>query len=162
MRAPAIWVDLLIFIGQCRLEGPTMQIQLNDIRGGERLLRETGKEEFVDDARTRDANGTLLGAGWMGRHDHAAQHALGPHRHLWAVVEAAHDLTFWTLLELIRRQVQTRLNERMVEHRVLFAAGHKGEASQISKQGSRAILAVEPEQGALWQELVYREIPVDG
>ncbi len=38
VRAPAIRVDLLIFICQCRLEGPAMQIHLNDVRCGERLL----------------------------------------------------------------------------------------------------------------------------
>jgi hypothetical protein len=60
VAAPAIRVDLLIFISQHRLKGPTMQIQLNDVRGGERSLRQVGEEEFVDDARTRDANWTLL------------------------------------------------------------------------------------------------------
>ena len=37
-----------------------MQIQFDDIGGGEGLLRQIGEEEFVDDARTRDANGTFL------------------------------------------------------------------------------------------------------
>ena len=36
MTAPAIRVDLLIFIRERRLKGPAMQIQLNDIRSGER------------------------------------------------------------------------------------------------------------------------------
>jgi hypothetical protein len=66
------------------------------------------------------------------------------------------------LLELIRRQVQTRLNEWMVEHRVLFATSHKREVCQIGEYGPGAILPIEPEQGAdLWQ-LVRREVPTDG
>ncbi len=75
-----------------------------------------GEEEFIDDARPRDANRTLLVALGMGGHHHAAQHALGSHRHLWTVVEAAHHLAFRALLELIGGQVQTRLHERMIEH----------------------------------------------
>jgi len=101
VRAPAIWVDLLIFIRKERLEGPTMQIQLNDVRSGERWLRQSGEEEFIDDACTRDTNRTFLFAGWMGRYHHAAGHALGSYRHLRTVVEATHHLTFRTLLELI-------------------------------------------------------------
>jgi len=65
------------------------------------------------------------------------------------------------LLELIRGQVQTRLDKRVVEHAVLFASGHKGEPGQISKHCSRAILSVEPEQGACLWKLVCCEIARD-
>ncbi len=58
--------------------------------------------------------------------------------------------------------MQTRLDEGMIEHRVLFAPGHEREASEIGEHGSRAILPVEPEQSALLWELVRREIPTDG
>jgi len=44
--------------------------------------------------------------------------------------------------------VQTRLDKRMIEHRVLFAARHIGEAGQVGEHGPGAILSVEPEQGA--------------
>jgi hypothetical protein len=101
VTAPAIRVDLLIFIRERWLKGSAMQIQLNDIRGNERLLRQVGEEEFIDDTRTREANRTLLFASGMRCHHHATQHALRPDRHSRAVVEAAHDLTFRTLLELI-------------------------------------------------------------
>ena len=97
-----------------------MQVQFDDVRSGERLLRQIREEQFVDHARTRDTNRTLLLASWMGCHDHATGHALGSHRDLWAVVEAAHDLAFRALLELIGGQVQARLDERVIEQRVLF------------------------------------------
>ena len=84
----------------------------------------------------------------MGRHHYPARHPLWSHRYLWAVVETAHHLIFWTLLELIGGQMQTRLDERMIQHRILFPAGHKGEASQVGEHGSRAILAVEPQKRA--------------
>src|SRR5260370_12592597 len=51
-----------------------------------------GEKEFVDDASTRDAHWALLVVGRMGGDDHTAQHAVGSHRHLWAVVETTHRL----------------------------------------------------------------------
>jgi hypothetical protein len=52
-----------ILIGQGRLKGAAMQVQLDDIGGGKRPLRQIGEEEFVDDARTRDADPAFLCAG---------------------------------------------------------------------------------------------------
>ena len=139
-----------------------MQIHLDHIGGGESRLRQLREEEFLDDALPCEANRALLRAGGMGGHHHATEHALGPYRHSRAIVEAAHDLAFRALLELIWGQVQTRLNERMIEHRVVFAAGHKGETSHVGEHGPGAILSIEPEQGALLGELVCREIATDG
>jgi hypothetical protein len=121
-----------------------MQIQLDHIARGERSLRETCEEEFVHNARARDPNGTFLFRGWMSGHHHAAQHTFGSHWHFRAVVEAAHRLTFRALLKLIWWEVQTCLDEWVIEHRVVFASGHKGEASQVSQHGPCAILAIEP------------------
>ncbi len=139
-----------------------MEIQFDDIGSSESLLRQRGEEKFIDDTRTRDANRTLLVAGWMSRHHHAAPHPLWPHRHLWAVVETAYHRAFRALLDLIRGKLQTRLDERVIKDRVLFASCHKGEASQVGEHGSGAILSVKPEQGALFRELVRREIATDG
>ena len=50
----------------------------------------------------------------------------------------------------------------MIEHRVVFAAGHKGETTHVGEHGPGAILAIEPEQSALLWELVCREIATDG
>src|SRR5690348_12314898 len=49
VRAPAIGILFLVFIRKRGLKGPTMQIQLDDIASSERLLRQRGEEEFVDD-----------------------------------------------------------------------------------------------------------------
>lgn len=81
-------------------------------------------------------------------HDHAAQHALGPHGYLCAVVKATDHLTVRALLELIGRQMEACLHERMIKHTALFAAGHEREASEIGEYGPGAILSVEPQQGA--------------
>src|SRR5579875_790738 len=148
MRAPAIWVLFAILIREKWLEGAAMQIQLDHIAGRERLLREVGEEEFIDDAVPRHAHRTLLLVGGMGGHHHAAGYPLSPHWHCRAVIEAAQQLTFWTLLELIWGQVQTRLHERMIEGTVLLAASHEGEAGQIGEDGPRAILSIEAQQGA--------------
>jgi hypothetical protein len=98
----------------------------------------------------------------MGCYHHAADHTLRPHRNIPAVVEAAHHLAFWTLLELIGWQVQARLDERVIEHAVLFATGYEGEACQIGEHGSRAILSKDMQQGALPWELVCSEIATNG
>jgi len=139
-----------------------MQVQFDHIAGGEPLLGQAGKEEFVDHAPTGDANRTLLLAGRMSRHHDAAWHALGSHWHRRAVIEGAHGLAFGALLGLIWGEVQTRLNERMIKHAVLFATGHESEASQINEYGPSPILAVEPQQGALRWELIHGEIPTNG
>ena len=63
VRTPPIRFLLLVLIGRLGPESSPVQVQLDDIGGGERLLRQIGEEEFVDDARTRDANRALLLAG---------------------------------------------------------------------------------------------------
>src|SRR5260221_11167202 len=92
--------------------------------------RQVGEKEFVDHPRTRGANGTLLLAGWMGRHHHTAQYAIGSHRHLWAVVEATHHLTFRALLELICWEMQKARDERMIMHLEHLRACYKHEAKK--------------------------------
>lgn len=162
VAAPAIGILLVVFICQRRLESPPVQVQLDDIGGGECLLWQVGKEEFVNDTLTRDTHWTLPFASRVSCYDHAASHAFGPHWHLWTVVEAAHHLAFWALLELIWWEVQTCLNQWMIQDRVFLATGHKGEPGQINKHGSGPILAIEPQQGVCLWEVVRREIPCDG
>src|SRR5258705_9207194 len=62
--------------------------------------------------------GLFFSAFWVSRHDHAVGDARSPHWHARAVVEAAHHLTFWTLLQLIRWKMQACLDEGMIEHAV--------------------------------------------
>ncbi len=125
-------------------------------------MRQLCKEQFVDNAFACDAHRTLLFRSWMGGHHHAAREALGADWHVWTIVEAADDPALRTLLELISRQVQTCLNQRVIEHAVLLAAGHKREPSHIGEDGSGAILPVEPQQGARSFELRRREIAPNG
>jgi hypothetical protein len=84
----------------------------------------------------------------MRRDDHAAVDAFGSHRHLRAVVEAAHHLTFRSLLELIWGQMQTHLDQRMIKGGVLLASGHERETSQISEYGSGPVLSIESQERA--------------
>src|SRR6185312_2650460 len=79
---------------------------------GSRQIRE---EQLVDNPCPCDAHRTLLVAGWMGRHDHAAPPALGSHWDLRTIVKAARHLAFRALLKLISWEVQTRLHKRMIE-----------------------------------------------
>src|SRR5258708_31447542 len=138
-----------------------MQVKLDDIGSGERPLRQGSEEEFVDDAGPRDANRALFVASRMSCHDHPAWDALGSHRYLWTVVEAARDLAFRTLLKLIWGKMQTCLDEWMIEHRVLFATRHKGEASEIREPCPAAIWSVWPNQGTPLWDLVCRQVTGD-
>ena len=79
----------------------------------------------------------------MSGDNHAVGRPLWPHRDLGAIIQAALHLTFGTLLELIRWQVQPCRNLRMIEQVVVFATGDKGEPSHIGEHGSVAILPVE-------------------
>lgn len=139
-----------------------MQVEFDDIAGGKGLLRQGGEKEFVHDALACDANGTLLFVGWVGGYPHPAEYAFGSHRYLWAVVEPALRLAFWTLLDLIWGQMQTSVDLRMIKDAVLFATRHKREASQLREDCSRAVLAVEPQQAMLRQELLRCEVARDG
>ena len=58
--------------------------------------------------------------------------------------------------------MQPCLNQRVIQHMVLFAAGHKGEASQIREYSPGAILTVEPQQGAFLRKLVRCEVATNG
>jgi len=98
----------------------------------------------------------------MGRHNHAAGCLIGSYRDLGAIVEAAHHLTFGTLLELIGGQVQPRLKQRMIEQVIVFAARHKRERGHIGEHGPIAILPVEPQQRAFLRKMVGRQIPTNG
>ena len=146
MTAPPVGVLFPVLICQYRLKGSTMQGQLDDITGGKRVLRQVRKEQFVHHARTRDPDSFLLPVlpllvCPMRCHYHAARSPLGSHWHVWAIVEEASRLTFRALVHLIGRQVHTRLNQWVIQHGVLFATGHKREASQVSDHSSQAILA---------------------
>jgi hypothetical protein len=119
------------------------------------------KKSCVYDARTREANGAFLAARRMGGPDHAVGEPLRPDRDLWAIVETAHCLAFRTRLQLIGWQVQTRLNERMVKHAVVFAAGNIREACHIGEHRARPILTKDMEQGVRLWKLVRCEIAHD-
>jgi hypothetical protein len=162
VAAPSVGIDLLVFIEERRLKSATMEVQLDHIAGGEGVLRQVREKQFVDHPCAGDPNRTLLLPGGMGSHDHAAGHPLGSHRDLGAIVQTAHQLAFGTLLELIRGQVQARLNQRMIEQAIGFVAGHKREASHIGQHGSRAVLPIEPQQRAFWWEVVGCQIPANG
>ena len=153
VTTPPIGVDLLIFVRKLRFKGAAMQIQFDNVGSGEGLLGQIGEEQLVDHPCPCDAHRTLLGACWMGRHHHSAQHTLGSHRHRLAVIETADHLAFRALLDLIGRKMQTRPDERVIKDAVVFATGHKREARHIGEDRPGAILTIEPQHGAFWRKL---------
>jgi hypothetical protein len=139
-----------------------MQIQLDDIDSGERLLRQASEEEFVDAALPGEADPALLFACRMGRHHHPAGLPLRVDGHRRAVVEGTHKLASRTALVPIGRQVQAGLDLGLIQHSVLFAAHHKREASQVGEHRPGAILPIQSQQGALLGKLVRSEVASDG
>src|SRR5260370_36459507 len=139
-----------------------MQVHLNHIGGSEGVLWQVREEQFVDHPCACNSNGTLLFACGMRGHDQTTAHAIRSHWDLWAVVETARYLTFGTLLELIRWQVQACLNERMIKQVIVFATGDKGEPGHIGEHGPVAILSVETQQRAFLRQVMGRQIPTNG
>lgn len=162
MTAPSIGVDLLVFVRERRLKGTAMQVQFDDIAGRKRLLWQIGEEEFVDNSRPRDTHRTLLFTRRMGGHHHPAERSFGPHRYLGAIVKTALHQAFGPLLELIGREVQPRLNQRVIEQVIVFAAGYKREPSHIGEDYPIPILPIEAQQCAFLWKAMGRQIPANG
>jgi hypothetical protein len=101
---------LLVFIGKSWLKGSTMQIERDDIGGSERLLRQVREEQLGDDALAGEADATLLLGSRMGRHYDAKAEPCWSRRHVRAVVERAHQLTFRACELLIGGKVQASLH----------------------------------------------------
>jgi hypothetical protein len=131
VTTPTVGIKLAVFVAESWLEGPAMQVQLHHIAGGEAVLRQAGKEEFVDHTLACESHPTLCFARWMsGNHD-ATAHAIWSHGHVGAIVEAARDLAFWATLLSIRGQVESSLDEGVIQHGVVLAPRHKRVACQI-------------------------------
>jgi hypothetical protein len=161
MRTPAIRVLCLVFIGKGLFKRPTMQLQRHHISSGERLLRQGGQEQLVDAAVPFDANSALCRPGGMGRSHHPTARARRCKGHLGAVVERAAEVTFRATELLIWGEVQAGLHLRLLKHLLLFAAHHIGEAGEIGKHGSGALLPIQTEEGSLCWELMSLQVGLD-
>ena len=59
-------------------------------------------------------------------------------------------------------QMQTRLDQLMIKHPVVFASGHEREPSQISEDGPGPVLPIESQERAGLWKLIGSEIPSNG
>jgi hypothetical protein len=98
VTTPTIRVNLLVFIRECRLKGSAMQGQLDHIACGEGVLWQIGEKQFGDDSCACHPNRALFLPSRVRGDDDATGHAIGSHQDLWTIGEAAHHLTFGTLL----------------------------------------------------------------
>src|SRR5450631_4148948 len=162
LTTPTIGVLFGILIRQKRFKSTTMQIQLHHVRSGEPLLRQAGKEEFIDNPFPRDANRTLLVPGGMGCDNNAAMDTFWSYGHIRAIVETTHDQTFWAVLQLVGGEVQTGLNERMIEDGVIFATHHKGKICQVCNDRPSAILSIDAQHSLRLPEVVCSQVAING
>jgi hypothetical protein len=162
MRAPSVCPLFLIFIGKHWLKSPAMEIQSDNIGGSEPRLRKIGEKEFVDHAFAGLADAALLLRCRVGGYYHAAMAALWSYRDIGAVVERSHERAFWTTEVGIGRQVEPRLDGRVIQYCVVFTSHHEAEAFQICDDGPSAVEAVQPQQSACLRKAVGREIAADG
>src|SRR5579875_3436170 len=147
VRAPAIGVKLLVFIGEHGFKGTTMQIQLYHIRGGEAVLRELGEKKFVDQTFAGLTDAALFRCGRVGGHYDTAAAACLAYRDIGAVVERAYQGTFRAVEVGIGRQVEPCLPHRVIQHRVVLASHHKEETSKIRENGPGSVESIQSEQG---------------
>src|SRR5437879_7162174 len=103
-----------------------MEIQFDHIARGEGVLWQGRPEQFVDDSFSCHPNGTFLLSGGMRSHNHPAGGSFGSHRDLGPIIKAAFQLTFGTLLNLIRWEMQTSLNQRVIKQAIVLSARDKG------------------------------------
>src|SRR5258708_24646852 len=163
VTTPAVGVLFLVFIGKDRFKSATMQVEGDDIGSGESALGKIREEEFIDDTRAGDTDWALPRVRRMGCHHHAAALSRWPHRHIRTIVERAHQITFRAYELLIGWQVQAALDLRSLQHCVVFAARHIGEACQIGDDSPRAILPIQPQQDQLlWQAIRLAVEPYRG
>jgi hypothetical protein len=60
MAAPTVGINLLILVCKKRLNGTALEVQCDDVTGGERLLREMSEEAFVHDTYACNPNRTFF------------------------------------------------------------------------------------------------------
>ncbi len=64
--------------------------------------------------------------------------------------------------ELVGGQMQAGLNQRRIEHGVIFATHHEGEISQVCNHRPRAILPIEAQQDLRLREVVGSQVATNG
>src|SRR5581483_7720494 len=93
---PAVGILLLVFVLQSRFKGTTVEVEGNDVSGGEGILGQIAPEKFRDDARTPESDLPFLflgGRGGVGRdNDPNQRSALGKALD-WTIVERTTDST---------------------------------------------------------------------
>jgi len=77
-RTPPIRILFHIFIGEDRLKGAAMQIQIKHISTGEGRARCGGEKEFIDRLCSQDSDGWFVGGGgWVRRNNQANPRSRG-------------------------------------------------------------------------------------
>src|SRR6266516_5938814 len=141
MTTPAVRILLLVFIGKDGGVSTTMQVECHHVGGGERLLREIGQEQFVDNSGAFDAHPALRFPGWMGCHDDITPLSLWSYSYVRTIVERAHQGTFRAAKLLIGGKMQTHMDMRGRKLDVPFAPRNARETSHRQQERPRCHIA---------------------
>jgi hypothetical protein len=162
VTTPAVGVLLQVFIGQGIFKRAAMQIQGHDITCGERVLRQIGQEQFIDDARAGHADPTLRFCGWMcGDHD-SAGFLRRAESQVRTVVEGTADPAFWMLEVLIWRKFQASLDLGPLQDLIVFAPHDIPQSCQVNEDGSCPVLPIQAQEGTRFGVVVGLKIALDG
>src|SRR6266496_1371838 len=134
MTAPTIRILLTIFIGKCVFKRTAMQIERHHISSSEGFLWQGGQEQLIDDPIALDAHPRLFQSCRMSRHHDATALSIGPHSHLWAVIERPDVCTFRTAELLIGRKGKPKLDLGSQQHLIVFAAHDKRQSRPGSER----------------------------
>jgi hypothetical protein len=128
MAGPSVRVLLQVFIGQSIFKGAAMQIQRDDVARHERVLRQIGQEQFIDDACAGHTDPTLDCPSGMSCYKNPTQHALRTQSQTRTVIEATRHPAFRVSHVLIGRKFQTGLDLRSLQNLIVFAAHNIGQS----------------------------------
>ncbi len=143
MRAPAIWVLLLVFVGEDCLKSTTVQVEGHDISSGEGALWQGGVKQLVDDVVACHADWTCRGGSGMRCDDHACSRSCRCEGDIRTIEEGAAGTCFRMGRLAVRRPAKTGLHRLQIEQMIIPPSHDPGQESKVGNHGSVAILSIQ-------------------
>ncbi len=145
MRTPAIGILLDVFIGQNRLKGPAMQIQIQHIFGGKSRSGKSGDKQFVDHAITLFPDGGARGCGGMTSDDQSDSRSSCREGDVRAIIKGTGGSTFRMGADLDGRTRQNRLDRGQIQQRIVTTASDETQSGVQNLAFRTAALPYNPD-----------------